>query len=142
MSEDWPAVARAIQQRMAELGLSQRDLVTRSNLSKAIVREIQHNVVQRRRSPRTLESLSTALDWHPDHLAAIMTDRRPPAIGEPPIRHDDDIAGRLGNIEYYLRELTEKVSEVADVSNRLDDIHATVEKVLEHVSLPPDSRGR
>ena len=48
MSEDWAAVARAINQRMAELDLSQRELIARSQVSKATVREIQHNTAQRR----------------------------------------------------------------------------------------------
>ena len=141
MSEDWSAVARAIQHRMTELGISQRDLVTRSNVSKAIVREIQHNVVQRRRSSRTLESLSVALDWHPGHLAAVLIERRPPEVGEPPSRADEDIAGRLSNIEHYLRELTDKVSGIADTASQLDQINATVEKLLERVATPPSRRG-
>src|SRR5437763_1807485 len=44
VSEDWPAVAQAIGNRMAELGISQRELIERSHLSKAVVREVQHNV--------------------------------------------------------------------------------------------------
>jgi transcriptional regulator with XRE-family HTH domain len=83
VSEDWSAVAQAISNRMAELGISQRELIERSHLSKAIVREIQHDVVRRRRSARTLEALSTALDWHAGYLAAVLTARRPPRVGEP-----------------------------------------------------------
>ena len=37
VSEDWAAVARAINQRMAELDLSQRELIARSQVSKATV---------------------------------------------------------------------------------------------------------
>lgn len=140
VSEDWTAVAEAISHRMTELGISQRKLVDRSNLSKAIVREIQHNVVQRRRSARTLEALSIALDWHPDHLTAILTERRPPQLGEPPLQADDDVAGRLAVIEHYLRELIDKVGGIADMSRQLDQINATVEEVLDRVSEAPAER--
>jgi hypothetical protein len=134
--EDWSAVAQAINQRMAELGISQIELVKRSNLSKAIVREVQHNVVQRRRSGRTLEALSIALEWHPGHLAAVLSRRRPPSRGEPHVRSDDDIAGRLAVIEHQLRELNDKVSGIAEISRQLDEINATVEEVRDRVSTP------
>jgi hypothetical protein len=65
VSEDWSAVSKAINERMTALGMRQGELVERSHVSKAIVRELQHNVVQRRRSTRTLEALSVALGWHP-----------------------------------------------------------------------------
>lgn len=60
MAEHWAAVATAINQRLGDLGLRQRELARRSTVSLAIVREIQHHVVERRRSPRTFESLSVA----------------------------------------------------------------------------------
>ena len=68
MSEDWAAVATAMTQRVHELGWRQRELAERSGVSQAIVRELQHHTVERRRSPRTLAALSTALGWHPSHL--------------------------------------------------------------------------
>jgi hypothetical protein len=139
--EDWSAVAQAINQRMADLGISQIELVKRSNLSKAIVREVQHNVVQRRRSARTLEALSTALEWHPGHLAAVLYRRRPPSPGEPYVRSDDDITGRLAVIEYQLRELNDKVSGIAEISRQLDDINAAVEEVRDRVATP-DRKAR
>ncbi|MGH3792971.1 MAG: XRE family transcriptional regulator, partial [Pseudonocardiaceae bacterium] len=72
MSEDWAAVAVAINERVNELGWRQRELVERSRVSPAIVREIQRHTVERRRSPRTLESLSVTLGWHAQHLAAVL----------------------------------------------------------------------
>jgi DNA-binding Xre family transcriptional regulator len=91
VTEDWAAVARAINQRMAELSLSQRELTQRSHVSKATVREIQHDTVRRRRSSRTLEALSLALDWHPGHLSAVLSGRRPPRAGDPVFRAEDDV---------------------------------------------------
>lgn len=120
VTEDWAAVARAINQRSAELGLSQRELIKRSDVSKAIVSEIQNNTVQRRRSARTLEALSLALDWHPGHLAAVLAGRRPPELGEPTVRSDDDVPARLAVIEYRL----------AEISQRLDDLSANFTAVF------------
>ncbi len=75
---DWAAVAKAMDRRLSELGLRQRDLAERAHVSQAIVRELQHNTKQRRRSTRTLEALSVALGWHPGHLHAVLDGREPP----------------------------------------------------------------
>jgi DNA-binding Xre family transcriptional regulator len=83
VSEDWAAVAQAISQRMTELGINQAELIERSQVSKATVGELYHNSAQRRRSARTLEALSMALEWHPQHLVAVLKDKRVPDIGEP-----------------------------------------------------------
>lgn len=138
VSEDWAAVAGAINQRMTELGLSQRELIARSQVSKATVREIQHNRAQRRRSDRTLEALSLALDLHAGHLAAVLAGRRPPEPGEPAPKGDDDIPGRLAVIEHQLREITDRLRGMSTLNDRLDEINASVESVLKHVS---DDRG-
>ncbi|MFB9688417.1 helix-turn-helix domain-containing protein [Amycolatopsis plumensis] len=142
MSEDWAAVARAINQRMAELGLSQRELIARSQVSKATVREIQHNTAYRRRSDRTLEALSLALDLHPGHLSAVLAGRRPPEPGEPITRGDDDIPGRLAVIEHQLREITDRLREMSAVNERLDEISASVETMLDRVSNDREPRRR
>lgn len=126
MTEDWAAVARAINQRAAELGLRQTDLVERSHVSKAIVGEIVRNSVRRRRSARTLESLSVALAWHPQHLQAVLHGRRPPAIGEPMYRFDgDDVPAQLADMQHQLREITE----------RLDELNANITTVINRVRL-------
>ena len=81
--EDWAAVAEAINERVNELGWRQGELAERSHVSRATVREIQHHVVERRRSARTLEALSIALGWHPQHIDAMLRGRRPPQLPEP-----------------------------------------------------------
>jgi hypothetical protein len=117
VTEDWPAVAKAINQRMDELALRQRELIERSRVSKAAVREIQHNTVQRRRSARTLEALSTALAWHPQYLAAVLEGRTPPQIGDPVVISDHDVPGRLTSIERRLRDMAEQLDQIsADLS--------------------------
>ena len=70
--ENWAAVARAISGRVRELGWRQRELAERSHVSVAVVREIQRHTVERRRSPRTLEALSVALGWEPEHLDRVL----------------------------------------------------------------------
>ena len=132
MTEDWAAVANAINQRAAELGLRQRDLIERSQVSKAVVGEIQRNAVQRRRSTRTLEALSIALDWHPQHLQAVLQGRRPPAVGEPVYRlNDDDLPTRLADIEQQLREITERLDELRGISDRLDVMNANISAIAD-----------
>ncbi len=113
MTQDWSAVARVINQRMAELGLRQRELIERSRVSKAAVHEIQHNTVQRRRSARTLEALSSALAWHPQHLAAVLAGRTPPRIGDPIDFSDNDVPTRLAAIESRLRDIAEQLDQLS-----------------------------
>jgi hypothetical protein len=69
------AVANAITERGNEREWRHRELAPRSHVSQAIVRELHHHTVERRRSARTLEALSVALDWHPQHLAAVLRGR-------------------------------------------------------------------
>ena len=133
VAEDWSAVAQEINTRMAELGISQRELIERSHVSKAIVREIQHDVIRRRRSARTLEALSTALDWHPGHLAAVLDERHPPRPGEPAIRADD-VAGRLAVVEHYVRGFADDSSRIDEIAHEISRIRETVDEILNRVS--------
>lgn len=126
MTEDWAAVAAAINQRAAELGLRQIDLIERSRVSKSVVGEIMRNDPPRRRSDRTLESLSVALDWHPQHLLAVLHGRRPPETGEPMYRFDDDVPARLADIQHQLREITERLDELRGINDRLDQLNANL----------------
>lgn len=130
MTENWSAVSKAINRRLAELGLKQRELVERSHVSQAIVREIQNHTVERRRSDRTLEALSLALEWHPRHLDAVLRGRKPLQPGQ---TGDimDDISARLGAIEDRLHEITERLdamsTSVATLLNATDRRDATQE---------------
>jgi transcriptional regulator with XRE-family HTH domain len=122
VSEDWAAVAKAINERVNELGWRQRELAERSRVSQAIVREIQHHVVERRRSTRTLESLSVAMGWHPQHLDAVLHGRRPPEPDEPIADRGDTLWSRLDALEQRLDEITE----------RLDDLKSGMATVIEN----------
>ncbi|MFD2415422.1 XRE family transcriptional regulator [Amycolatopsis pigmentata] len=121
MSEDWAAVAKAINERVNELGWLQRELAKRSNVSQAVVREIQHHVVERRRSPRTLESLSIALGWHPKHLDAVLHHRRPPKPDEPVTDQGDTVWSRLSALEGRMDEITDRLDDLkADLATVID----------------------
>jgi hypothetical protein len=123
VSEDWAAVAEAINERVAELGWRQRELAERSHVSPAIVREIQRHTVERHRSPRTLESLSITLGWEPEHLDAVLKGRDLPMPGKAVNGSRETIPSRLGAIERRLDE----------IGQILTDIKADLATVIEHV---------
>jgi transcriptional regulator with XRE-family HTH domain len=124
VSEDWAAVARAINERLTEIGLNQRELAERSNIALSIVREIRNNTVQRRRSGRTLEAMSVALGWHPRHLAAVLLGHTPPAPNDPIDYAGDSVPARLAAIEEQLREITKRLDEVSSkLSTMVDREH-------------------
>ncbi|WP_432850832.1 helix-turn-helix domain-containing protein [Amycolatopsis sp. CA-161197] len=112
MSEDWAAVAKTINERVQALGWKQRELAERSQVSQAIVREIQNHTVERKRSDRTLEALSLALGLHPQHLLAVLHGRIPPAPGQPREDMEDAVTARLAVIERRLSEITEHLAEL------------------------------
>lgn len=113
VSEDWAAVARAINERVRELGWRQRELAERSQVSPAVVREIQRHSVERRRSPRTLESLSVALGWEPGRLDSVLKgrDRKAGPAGQAAI-DGAAIWSRLDTLELRLDEITKLVTEL------------------------------
>ena len=70
VSEDWSAVAKAINERLTVLGLNQRELAERSHVALSIVREIRNNTVQRRRAAERSKrcpwpSAGTPATWRP-----------------------------------------------------------------------------
>ncbi|GHF44552.1 transcriptional regulator with XRE-family HTH domain [Amycolatopsis bartoniae] len=109
MSEDWAAVAKAINERVKELGWQQQELAARSHVSSAIVREIQRNTVNRKRSPRTLESLSIALGWHPQHLESVLHGERPPERDE---LTQQNLSARLDALEQRLDGIADQLATV------------------------------
>jgi transcriptional regulator with XRE-family HTH domain len=123
VSEDWAAVAKAINARVIELGWRQRELAERSHVSQAIVRELQHHVIERRRSARTLEALSTAMGWNPGHLHAVLHGRAPADPGDDSDQSGPDLATRLDAFERRLDE----------IAVRLADLQADIGTVVEHI---------
>lgn len=124
MPEDWKSVAEAINARLRALGMTQRELVETSKVSVAVVRELQRNTAQRRRSSRTLEALSLALGWHPRHLEAVANGRRPPEVGDPAYYEKGDTAAeRISAVETRLEQLAGQISEM----------NANLEALIGHV---------
>jgi hypothetical protein len=123
VSEDWAAVAEAINERVSELGWRQRELAERSHVSSAIVREIQRHTVERRRSPRTLESLSVTLGWEPQHLDEVLRGHRLTDTGKPVRGSSESHSSRLGVIEHRLDEITELLVGVkADLATLIERV--------------------
>lgn len=113
MRQDWAAVARAIDTRLAELNWRQRELAERAQVSVAIVRELHRNTTQRRRSARTLEALSLALGWHPEHLDAVLRGHTPPERGQPATSPVDPVTARLTSIDRRLAAIERRLDELA-----------------------------
>ncbi|QUF07057.1 hypothetical protein KCV87_14040 [Actinosynnema pretiosum subsp. pretiosum] len=123
MSEDWSAVAKAVNARAAELALKQRELATRSGVSLAIVRELQQGKIQRRRNPRTLEALSVALDWHPQHLNALLRGQEPPRLDPQDKPAEDPLVPLMNTL---IREMRGIRAQLGAIAYRLD--HGPPEK--------------
>ena len=107
MARDWAAVAAAMKARLADLDMTQADLVQRSRLAPMTIRELLYNSAQRRRSDQTLAALSQALGWPPGYLQAV-------AEGHTP---DDPDAG-----DPVLAELATLKQAVSAINARLDQI--------------------
>lgn len=118
MKEDWSAAAEAINTRSAELALKQKELAERSGVSLAIVREIQQGRIQRKRNPRTLEALSIALDWHPQHLTAVLQGKTPPDADVSAAQVEDPVIPLLNTI---IREIRGLRAQLGTLTSRLDE---------------------
>ena len=118
---NWAAVARAISDRVRELGWRQRELVERSHVSAAVVREIQRHTVERRRSPRTLEALSVALGWEPEHLHQVLKGRSQQSGGYA-ARDLAAVWSRLDSFDLRL----------AEISKLLADLKSEIATVIDH----------
>lgn len=107
MARNWAAVAEAMRSRLAELDMTQAELIQRSRLAPMTIRELLYNTAQRRRSDQTLAALSAALGWPPGYLRAVADGRDPgdPDAGDP-----------------VLTGLAELKEAVAAINSRLDAI--------------------
>ncbi|MCA1670701.1 MAG: helix-turn-helix domain-containing protein [Actinobacteria bacterium] len=99
MSQDWSTVGAVIRARLDDRGMTMTELATRSGVSLTTVRELVHVLNERRRQPRTLASLSSALGWPADHLGTVLRGR---STGDTPA---DDLA----TIRSDLRDLRQRV---------------------------------
>ncbi|RLK58692.1 helix-turn-helix domain-containing protein [Actinokineospora cianjurensis] len=111
MNRNWQAVGAVITKRLRDLRITQAELAKRACVSKAIVREIQHNTIQRRRSARTLEALSIALELPPIYLATVLTGGPLPTI-EPLTDPDNTLGERLDAVEQILATLVLRLDQL------------------------------
>jgi transcriptional regulator with XRE-family HTH domain len=118
--ENWAAVGRAISDRVRELGWRQRELADRSRVSVAVVREIQRHTVERRRSPRTLQALSVALGWRPEHLDGVL---KGDASGGHTVPDSAALWSRLDSLE----------SRLTEISELLTGLRSDIARVVDHV---------
>lgn len=120
---NWAAVARAISDRARELGWRQRELAERSHVSVAVVREIQRHTVERRRSRRTLEALSVALGWEPEHLDRVLkglSDKQP-RTGAYTVLDGAALWPRLDGLERRLDEIFRLLADLkSDIATVVD----------------------
>lgn len=97
---DWNAVAEAINARLAELDMTQAELASKSTVSPATLRQIQHGVAKKR-SPRTLAAISEALGWPSRHLQDVASDSASPSEQD-----------RVNKIEAEVTQLTDRIERI------------------------------
>lgn len=113
MARDWAAVAAAMKTRLAELDMTQAELVQRSGLAPMTIREVLFNTAERRRSPQTLAALSEALGWPAGYLQAIAQGRDPgnPDADDPVLKElatmKEAITGIIARLDAIEQELAD-----------------------------------
>ncbi|MBT0773168.1 helix-turn-helix transcriptional regulator [Kineosporia sp. J2-2] len=107
--EDWPAVAAALNERMAARRIGQQELARLSGVSVSTLRMLQHGA-SRRVQNKTLEAIARALDWPEDHLIDILVTAHQPASLRQP--HDEPTAVVLSRIEWQLRDVSDRLARV------------------------------
>ena len=102
-ADDWAGVAAALNARVAALRMTQQELASRSGVSPATIREIQHNHRPRKRYGRTLAALSEALQWPAEYLDNVLAGRSPEQAGRPAPGDDDQVLQELRAIREVLQ---------------------------------------
>ncbi|MGD9988845.1 helix-turn-helix domain-containing protein [Pseudonocardia sp.] len=101
MDQDWTAVGEALRSRLDELGMTMTELASKSGVSLTTVRELVHVLNTRRRQPRTLVSLSTALGWPAEQLGSVLRGRT--------LHVPTATSGDFASIHAELRDLRHRV---------------------------------
>jgi transcriptional regulator with XRE-family HTH domain len=111
MAKNWAGVAGAINARMDELKLTQQEVASRAGVAIQTVRELQHNLVERKRTSRTLEVVSEALELPRGYLGEVLNGRSP----ESARASGDEVIADL-----YAR--------IADVTERLEALEGRMQR--------------
>jgi DNA-binding Xre family transcriptional regulator len=111
--EDWRAVAKAVNERMAARRLGQQQLADLAGISVSTLRLVQHGADRRVRT-RTLFALSHALGWPDDHLVRVLTGAIPPTASpeRPPDPVSKAILECVGEIRDELRQINHRLGEL------------------------------
>lgn len=110
MDRRWGYVASIINERLAELAWTQKELERRSGVSDTTLRNLQHARADNYR-PAVLAAVSRALGWPPDALERISHGATPP---EPVSRFTERmVAERLASIRRDLAALEEELRDAA-----------------------------
>lgn len=142
MTEDWAAVSKAVKQRRVDLGLTQIGLGKIARVSKQTVGEIERNK-PRDRSPNTLRPLSEALQWHPDHLAAVLAGQKPPDVNKPYASSPDDIPKRFDIVEHQIQEIRNEIKEFeASLDDRFSELRREILNAHHQVMIQMRRTGR
>ncbi|MDR7301825.1 hypothetical protein [Haloactinomyces albus] len=111
VGKNWDAVAETINTRMEYLELTQQQVANRAGLALQTVRELQHNLVPRKRTSRTLGVMSEALGLPRNHLSTVL-DGQNSAESE---SHESaalaDIYGKLADITKRLDSLERRLPD-------------------------------
>jgi transcriptional regulator with XRE-family HTH domain len=108
-TDDWAAVAAALNARVAALRMTQQELASRSGVSPATIREIQHNHRPRKRYGRTLAALSEALQWPAEYLDDVLVGRSSEATGRSAQGDDDQVLQALRAIREELQGIKQRL---------------------------------
>ncbi|SES12715.1 helix-turn-helix domain-containing protein [Actinokineospora terrae] len=108
-------MAKVITDRLAVLGMRQRELAERAKVSQAIVRELQYDTDRRRRSARTLEAISIALGLHPTHLLDVALGSVPKPVPLPEDPPQDFFVT-------WAQEQARLMSLVEDLHRKVDEL--------------------
>jgi transcriptional regulator with XRE-family HTH domain len=106
---DSEQVARVVNERMQERGITQRELAERSGISVATLRKIQHGVEQTR-NRSTFANISRTLGFPEDHLWRVWTGG---------VKDDADTEVSPSALEELRRELVDLRHRVSVIEGRL-----------------------
>jgi transcriptional regulator with XRE-family HTH domain len=142
VEQDWGAAGRAVSARLAELGITQTELANRSNVSLSTVREIAQNLNARRRNPKTLSALATALGWPEDAFTRLLRGGEPAAAAAPPGGGPVEaelhaIRTRLDAMQDQLDALTRRPAGSARNPPDLVEIKSLLEEIIGRLDATP-----
>lgn len=107
--DDWDAVAKAVNDRLSDMRMTQMDVASRAQVSLTTVRELQHNSNPRKRRPQTLSTISEALGWPSAYLAEVLAGRTPAAHAD---ELSDPVLTSLKALEREVGALRDRVGEI------------------------------